>query len=463
MNKLSVKSKIAIWTSLFVMITALLSSFAVIYFSNHVVQNTIKRNLISGVEDNINEIKIYTDKQDVHLEDEFDILVESNGLYIEVDDDFTKYFNDITTTLYDSKSVLYGESVVSTDAVELEESGVRTVKNDGVRYYVYDKKVNSNASDSLWLRGTVLQQVGMTQTIDVIDSYLFIIPLMVFLAVAGAFVIAHRTLKPIDEISTSADDIRLGNDLTKRLEIEGKGKELDTLIASFNGMLERLESSFERERRFSSDISHELRTPISVILSASELAFEENDEKQYIESLELIERQGKKMRTMINSMLEYSRLGTDGLQFGRIGFSGIVNTSCNDMRLIEKNNITLISEIENGVYINGDYELITRLCENLISNAYKYGRDNGTIRVSLKSINDFAELSVKDDGIGINSGETEKIFNAFYQASKSRTQTGFGLGLSFVKKIAELHGGEITVISTEGVGSEFIYKQKLYN
>lgn len=463
MKRLSVKSKIAIWTSVFVMLTALLSSFAVIYFSNHVVQNTIKRNLISAVEDNINEIKLFTDKKDVHLDDEFDILVESNGLYVEVDDDFTKHYNDVTTTLYNSDSVLYGESVVSTTAFEFEESGVRTVKIDGVRYYVYDKRVNSSVSDSLWLRGTVLQKVGMTQIIDVVDSYLFIIPLMSFLAVAGAFIIAHSALKPIDEISTSADNIRLGNDLTKRLEIEGKGKELDTLIASFNGMLERLEDSFERERRFSSDISHELRTPLSVIMSASELALEGNDETQYIESLELIKRQGEKMRTMINSMLEYSRLGMEALQFEKIDFSGIVNTGCDDMRLIGEKNIKLVTEIENDVFINGDYELITRLCENLISNAYKYSKENGIILVSLKSENGFAALSVKDNGIGIKKEEIDRIFNAFYQVGKSRTQSGFGLGLSFVKKIAELHGGEITVNSAEGVGSEFIYKQKLYN
>ena len=461
MNKLSVKSKIAIWTSVFVMITALLSSFAVIYFSNHVVQNTIRRNLISGVEDNINEIKLYSNKEEVHLDDEFDILVESNGLYIEVDDDFTKQFNNVTTTLYDSKSVLYGEGVVSSEAFPLKEEGVRIVKNDGVRYYIYDKKVNSKVSDTLWLRGAVMQRVGLIQTIDVIDSYLFIIPLMVLLAVAGAFVIAHQALKPIDEISTSADNIRLGNDLSKRLEIEGKGKELDTLIDSFNGMLERLEESFERERRFSSDISHELRTPVSVILSASELALEETDERQYIESLELIKRQGNKMRSMINHMLEFSRLGTDGAQLESIDFSKIVKSSCEDMEFIGTNNIKLIKSIENGVFINGDSGLITRLCENLISNAYKYGKENGIVQVTLKCEDSFAVLSVKDNGIGIENNEIDKIFNAFYQAGKSRSQSGFGLGLSFVKKIAELHGGEITVNSTKGIGSEFIYKQKI--
>ncbi len=461
MKKLSVKVKIAVWVSVFVLLTALISSFAVIFFSNHVMQNAMRRSLIASVESNIREIKIHANEVDAHLDDEFDILVENNGLFIEIDDDFTKEMNGITTTLYGEGSVLYGESAVSTENVPFSETGVRTAESDGVRYFIYDKKVNGKLSDDLWLRGTALQKIGAEQTLDVIDSYLLLIPLMVFFAVSGAFVIANRALKPIDEISTSADNIRRGHDLTQRLEIEGKGKELDTLIRSFNGMLERLEESFERERRFSADISHELRTPVSVILSASELAIEEADAAQYAESLALIKRQGEKMRTMINEMLDFSRLGTEGLRFERLDFSDLLRRTCEEMKLIGTKQIHLFSEIESGIFMEADSGLITRLCENLISNAYQYGRENGEIRVTLKKENGMAVLRVKDNGIGISSEETEKIFDAFYQAGESRSQSGFGLGLSFVKKIAQLHGGEITVNSTVGAGSEFIYRQKI--
>lgn len=462
MKKLSVKTKIAIWVSALVLITALISSAAVVFFGNQVTQNAMKRNLISAVEGNINELEILSRLDRARLDDEFDILVEGDGFFVEIDDDFIKSTNGINTTLYGGGSVLYGDGAAGTDIAPFSNTGIRRVHTADGDWFIYDKRIKSDLAKELWLRGAVPVTEGFTQTLNVIDSYLLLVPLMVLLAVLGALVISRRSLKPIDDVCLSANEIRHGNDLTKRLEIENKGAEIDALVSSFNAMLERLESSFERERRFSSDISHELRTPISVIRSAAELALDENDAEQYAESLDMIKRQSEKMSAMINEMLEYSRLGNGAAKAEEVDFSGLLNDLCGDLALLKTNGITLETEIESEVKIFAVPSLITRLCENLIQNAFKYGNENGRVLVSLKRDNGFAVLSVKDNGVGIKAEDKDKIFDVFYRADESRSREGFGLGLSFVKRIAELHGGEINVNSIEGMGSEFTYCQKLF-
>ncbi|MBQ7203193.1 MAG: HAMP domain-containing protein [Eubacterium sp.] len=462
MKSYSLKTKITLWVSVLVIIISFLSALSVLYFSNNITQGVIKRNLISAVESNINEIEIFDNKKTLHLDDEFDIFVKSNNKYIVIDDDFIKEVNNVNISLYDDNDVVYGENLVSAQEHPYSDSGIKEFVVDDKQYFVYDKPINTEGAENLWLRGTIQKDIGFSQTISALQSFVLFVPLIVLIAVLGAILLSSRSLNPIEKISESAQEIRHGNDLSKRIEQSGNTREITILTDSFNGMLERLETSFERERRFNSDVSHELRTPLSVILTAGELASQEDDLQQYKESMEIILRQGNKMSKMINSMLEYSRLDTQNLCFEGIDFSSLVSALAKDIELTDTKSIKLLCDIQDDVFVFADRELISRLVSNLITNAFKYTKQNGSISVSLKNNNGICELSVKDDGIGISKKDIEKIFNMFYRSDTSRNEPGFGLGLSFVKKIAAIHGGTIEVISTEGVGSEFIYKQKIF-
>ncbi len=279
-------------------------------------------------------------------------------------------------------------------------------------------------------------------------------------AIIGGFFIAKRVLSPIKQISDAAAKIRQGDDLKRRIEI-GEGKdEIHQLADQFNGMFSRLEESFKAQQQFVSDASHELRTPVAVILAQCELSEQKSGGKN--DDIKTIERQGKKMNRLINDMLSITRmeLNPQRYSFEKLNLSELCETLCFDMSLIKDKDITLEAEIEGNIFINANSELISRLISNLINNAYRYGNQGGHIWVKLESKEGIAALSVKDDGIGISREEQQNIFRRFYQVDSSRSNGGTGLGLAMANEIAQFHDGEISVDSVLGQGSTFIFTIK---
>ena len=139
----------------------------------------------------------------------------------------------------------------------------------------------------------------------------------------------------------------------------------------------------------------------------------------------------------------------------RLNFSELAAGVCEDMALIREKGIQLSSRIEKGIFLCGNALLLSRMLANLIGNAYRYGRENGQIQVTLRKTENGILLSVEDNGIGVRKEEQEKIFRRFYQSDASRTGDGMGLGLSMAREIARYHGGEITLESESGKGSIF--------
>lgn len=221
---------------------------------------------------------------------------------------------------------------------------------------------------------------------------------------------------------------------------------------------------FEAERQFASDASHELRTPMTVIMAQCEYSLEaERDGEEYRQALGVIQRQGRKMSRLINDMLDFIRLEIKKDSYPRkpVDMTELTESLCADMALIQEKGITLRCEAEKGVTVNGNGELLARLLTNLVSNAYRYGRENGHIHVRLETCGRSVALSVADDGIGIAPEEQEKIFRRFYQVDGSRTGTGTGLGLSMAWEIAQFHGGSVRLESTPGQGSTFTFVMPL--
>ena len=222
-------------------------------------------------------------------------------------------------------------------------------------------------------------------------------------------------------------------------------------------MFSRLENSFEAEKQFTADASHELRTPIAIIKSACEYSEKYDDTaEEYKETISMVRRQADKMSVLVNQLLSMTRMeqGTERFSLEKLNLAGAVKELYTENSW-QNSNVSFDAAGE--VYVNADKELINRLVQNLVENALKYGKKGGKVAVTLVQQNGEAVLAVKDEGDGIPQEHIDKIWNRFYQVDSSRNneREGAGLGLAIVQQIARIHGGYMTLESEAGMGSIF--------
>lgn len=381
---------------------------------------------------------------------------------------FSFYEDRVYTMVYNaSGAMLGGETPPGFPVGEPTENGViRTVTGSGGSFLIFDLFLPSGWDDGVWVR-------GVTEAPDMRDAagrstavFLIILPFIIVMAAAGGYLLVRRSLSPIERITELAGSISGGMDLSKRIsEDQSYGAdEAGRLARAFDQMFERLEGSFEAEKQFASDASHELRTPTAVIVTqCAYLEKYAEDKEEYREGIGVIKRQADRMSVLIDRLLDMTRLdfGTRKPELADTDLSEMLRLMCEDQDTGDRG-IKIETAIEPDIHIMADAHLLSRAISNLLDNARKYGKDNGHIRVGLKKDGGRAELSVSDDGIGIDKEELDKIFRRFYQVNPSRqTGSGLGLGLSMVKQITELHGGSISVQSEPGKGSCFVIRLDL--
>lgn len=465
MKKLTIQQKIILWFSATLLVIIALISILTFSIADLVLNENIKERLMSTVAINVEEIEFLSQLDNIEIE-KGDQFLSYKGGWLEIDDDFCDYIDGICTALYDENGeLLYGEAPIRTiTAKGASYSSVDHIRYNGDKYYIYDKKIVGENFDGLWLRGIVSYKESTNILYNVVRLALWLLPILALLAIFGGYVITRRSFLPVQQLAESAEEIGKSGDLSKRIDI-GSGKdELHMLADTFNNMFDRLEKNFEAERSFTSDASHELRTPTAVIMAQSQYALELADtEEEYRESLEVIKRQAEQMNTIISQLLFFTRLeqGTEPITREITDMSSLTKTICRQQQLLSVNNITLSYEIENEIYALLDCNLYTRMLNNLINNAYKYGKPHGKTTVSLRNINGSAELTVTDNGIGISDEDLEKIWLRFYQVDSSRSENSegsTGLGLAMVKQITKLLGGKITVKSKKGESTTFTFR-----
>lgn len=354
-------------------------------------------------------------------------------------------------------------------AVKKSRLDLETIDIINVKSYEYnDEPVyevefysSQKAYDDIWVRGVVSEtdvdsMWGLLAALAAI-----LLPLvMLICAFAGRF-ITKKALVPVRLLSEAVEETHSAKDLTKRVSVTDGDPLISDLADKFNEMFSRLQLSFENEKQFSGDVSHELRTPTAVILAECEyqLSRMELDEEDK-EGFESIQKQAESMKKLIHQLLEITKMEQNSsmLTFENEDFSMLVNAVCDDCENAESKSITLERDIDGDIFMDMEILLMSRLVTNLITNAYKYGKQDGNILVRLKKIENKIILSISDDGQGIAKEHIDKIWNRFYRVDKARCREEgcAGLGLPMVKQITLLHGGEIRVESEEGKGSTFI-------
>lgn len=271
--------------------------------------------------------------------------------------------------------------------------------------------------------------------------------------------LAASALRPIEAISKTADEIA-GGDLSKRIDSSETESELGQLASVLNSTFARLDAAFEQQRQFTSDAAHELRTPVSVILTQTQSTLnKERSAAEYRETLESCQRAAQRMRRLIESLLELARIDAGQESMKRIRFD-LANTARESVEMIrplaEERGITIHAELL-PVGCHGDPERIAQVLMNLLTNAVHHNKTGGEIRVTTKPLNSSAMLIVSDNGLGIAPEHLPHVFKRFYRADAARTssQGRSGLGLAISSAIIQAHGGDIEVESKVGEGSSF--------
>jgi len=279
------------------------------------------------------------------------------------------------------------------------------------------------------------------------------------LGLLGGWWIATRALQPISEISATAAKISTG-DLSQRIPTTDHESELGCLAHDLNNTFARLQAAFTRQAQFTADASHELRTPVSVVLTQTQSALaRERPAAEYRESLAACQRAAQRMRGLIESLLVLARFDSnesppalDPCDLARIAPESVESLDL----LARKNHITLSVEASPTRCL-GNADQLMQAVTNLVSNAIHYNRPGGSVHVRVYSESDHAIVSVTDTGCGIPPENLPHLFERFYRVEKARTggHEHAGLGLAICKAIVETHGGTILVASKWDEGSTF--------
>lgn len=440
----SIKTRITIWytTLMFILIAVVLGLVSTLSY----------RISIDNIE---NDVRL----QVTHIADKVRVRIP-NETYFSIEN--REEFKNVS--IYkENGTFVVGQYIYDLSSVPFKNELRREIVG-GEEYVVYDEFKPSKPGDykGYWIRGAESVNYAKTLGGSVFFIIVIIIPLILLLTALGGYYITKKAFIPINNIAKTANEISAQNDIKQRIEIvdDAKQDELYTLSVTLNHMLDKIENLIAQEKQFTSDASHELRTPISVILAQGEylLDIAENDKEK--ELAQNIVDKANQVSKLVSRLLLLARIDQNRQKFNKekVDLSALVDIAVDSMKdLATQKDILLFANVDDNVIVDADESLLISAITNLISNGIKYGKESGHVSVSASRIGDRVEIIVADNGVGISAEHIDKIWTRFYRVDDVRNDEygSSGLGLAMVKSIIELHGGEITVKSNLGSGTEF--------
>lgn len=377
-----------------------------------------------------------------------------------------KKYPDMYIIIIDSKgNVIWGaapDGVKIDNKRSLAPAKVTAGENS---YYYIDRYIKHTVPDNGFVRAYVSEN-------DVLRNYIPIRVISfggtaaVFAVLTMAMLYALKRFKhSIKTMEISVAKIGTSRMLDKHMEESSHYKEINSLIKANNRMLDRMNEIFDQQEQFSSDVAHELKTPIAVIKAQSQYALNNMElSAEEKKSFEVILKQAQKMQDLIITLLTLSRLESEGKEDMQevIDLTEIVSAVCESQqyKLPDSKIRFKITNFSTSETL-GNIDLVTIAVTNLISNAVKFSRDDASIEVETGDKDGFVYVKVKDNGIGMTEDEKKKVFTRLFKSDSSRNSSGYGLGMPIALKIAKKHGGTIKVESKLGKGSCFtIYLSK---
>ena len=292
----------------------------------------------------------------------------------------------------------------------------------------------------------------------IISSIITMNSIIFVVFIAFIYFIINKTIRPLKDILNDVKNLQKGNDLSKRLKSNNTKDEFEQLTNSFNEMLDNIEKSVENIKQFSSDASHELKTPLTIIQGEIELA-KSKDLKQdeFYEVLNKLDIEQKKLQDIIRNFLLLARLDKEAIKKEKCFLDTLV-FECIETNLdsLEKKGLELKLDIQEDLEVNCSKKYLSIVINNLLSNAIKYTNE-GTISIKVNKNEHFTFFEISDTGIGMDKKDTQMIFERFYRVDKARSdfKDGIGIGLSIVKRVCERFNISIKVESKLEKGSKF--------
>lgn len=463
----SVKSRLTIWCGCFMFLITILSLYFLFVISRNDTLCTLKNNLRTNVNHigseiskhnsdiNLNAAISYNDNIYIVIYDQNQNLVYSN-LNIE-DYSFFDNFADSSlrpVTLKNDSYYIYDKVIFITH--RSFDSDYIDIKISALKNLIMEFSPDYNI---LYIRGYAhIEPVNILNK-DIFRIFLIFLLLLTFIASIGFHYIVKKAFQPMTNIMDTTKSISIGNDFSNHIEITSQD-EFANLSLALNNFFDKIRELIEKERQFTSDASHELRTPIAVIFAQAEYLqsiCEKPEEKQ---SCEVIINQTVKISRLISELLTLTRMEHHKqiLSLEEIDLSELLELIIEEASdNASKYDITIYSDIQPNIRMNADQTMLMRVFMNLVNNSIKYGTQGGWIKIHMSKSEEHILFSISDNGIGISEENIPKIWERFFQASPSRSNEkgGSGLGLSIVKWIVEAHSGKITVESELNVGSTF--------
>lgn len=456
----SIVWRITIWHSImFIFILFLFSGFLYFTFSKMVtkeVDSILTRELgliaycleegdsYSKIEQHINRLRSFerVNQEEIYWQIENDrgqIIAESRNLHGQrINDSETLKKMDENTFSWDPDLNGIPLRAMSMQLISQNKFTYRitVATNDRIRHFAIDQLRN----------------------IIIICNFLFL-----GISIVMGWLISKKTLKPIHQIIRTTNTIT-ATSLHERLPIEGPEDELQNLSKTLNGMIDRLEDSFTQIQQFTSDVSHELRTSLTIMRGELDVALNRNrSEEEYKGVLYAVLEEVIYLSDMVEKFLYLSRNTSNSNLIERKTVDGMLlfkNVRNHLLSLEMKKQIELHIQIPDPFILFGDEDLLRRLFINLIENAFKYTPEGGTVEIKANRKEKLIYINVIDNGIGISKEHLPFIFQRFYRAddSRSRSQGGSGLGLSLCKWIVEVHEGTIEIRSKPDEGTSITVK-----
>ena len=443
MKRPSLKLRITGWFALMMFVIEALVLAFLLAVNGTVATNDPEARLVRMVEHNANRVK-YNNRQFRFSR----IHYNRSGVY---------------TVLYDADgNVLQGTfpaEFTPAQPLPLGSETVRLVDCGDNEYYVYDVRVDMMVG-SVWLRGVIDADANGGVMRVILPLAWSLLPVLLVLSVIGGYFIASRALRPVRQLTATANAISDGQDLKARIGLPhtSGSDEIYQLSASFDNMFDRLERSFEAEQRFTSDASHELRTPLTAITGWSEtLMFDTAIQGDSRRGIAIISKEAARLTSLVEELLEFTRI-----QDGRFNLSmelldiesELEDTIFTYQELLRQDGMQLIYNPpeEEIPLVPGDPERLKQVFLNILDNAAKYARDGKTIEVSVFSDSEAATIQFRDHGPGIPENELPHVKEKFFKGEKHKAR-GSGIGLAVCDEIITRSGGTLTIANAPGGGT----------